>query len=61
MAVSEYAVYRTVAVDGSLVGTVVNRVMWDGMQTWTPGEGLAVVADPNRTLRIGSVYEPQNG
>ncbi|WP_429956227.1 hypothetical protein ACQW08_06425 [Gluconobacter japonicus] len=52
-----YAVYRTVAVEGSSVGTVVNRVLWDGVQPWTPGEGLAVVADPDCKWRIGSVYE----
>ncbi|GBR09533.1 hypothetical protein [Gluconobacter frateurii] len=52
-----YAVYRTVAVDGSPAGTVVNRVLWDGVQAWEPGDGLAAVADPDGTYRIGSVYE----
>lgn len=57
MAVAGYAVYRTVAVEGSTVGTVVNRVLWDGVQPWVPGDGLAVVADPDGKYPLGSVYE----
>jgi len=53
----DYAVYRTAAVEDSPAGTVINRVLWDGVQSWVPGDGLAVVADPDCKWRIGSVYE----
>lgn len=51
-----YAVYLTVASDAQAVGTVVNRVMWDGSAAWSPPAGQAAVADPQNKYPIGSVY-----
>ena len=58
--IQAYAVYLTAAatVSGTarVAGYVVNRVLWDGASDWTPGSGLAVVADPDGLYPIGSTY-----
>lgn len=51
-----YAIYLTAASGTKAVGTVVNRVMWDGSSAWSPPIGQAAVADPKNKYPIGSVY-----
>ena len=36
------------------VGTVINRVMWDGSSEWAPPPGTEARADPDGTLNIGA-------
>lgn len=58
--IQTYAVYLTAAttVSGTAreSGYVINRIVWDGISAWTPGDGYAVVADPNNLYPIGSTY-----
>lgn len=56
MAVQNYAEYRTVASGSEPVGYVVNVVVWDGSTPYSPGDGLALVADPDGKYPIGSTY-----
>ncbi|GAN83789.1 hypothetical protein F1645_16390 (plasmid) [Novacetimonas hansenii] len=56
--VETYAVYLTTATGTNSVGYVVDNVLWDGASAWTPPEGTAVVADPDRKYPIGSTYDP---
>ncbi|MBV1835667.1 hypothetical protein [Acetobacter estunensis] len=56
--ISTYAVYRTVAADSEAVGSVVNRINWDGSSPYSPGDGLALIADPDGKYPIGSIYSP---
>lgn len=51
-----YIVYRTLAVGTDAVGTVVNAIMWDGTGSLSPGDGLALAADPDGKYPIGSIY-----
>ena len=53
---STYAVYRTAASDAEEVGFVVNRIVWDGKSEYSPGDGLAAIADPAGKYPIGSTY-----
>jgi len=51
-----YAVYRTVADGDQPIGYVANNILWDGVSSYEPGNGLAMVADPDRLYPIGSTY-----
>jgi hypothetical protein len=43
----------------AVVGTVVNRVMWNGDTTiWSPDAGTEARADPTGALDIGIVVTP---
>ncbi|BCI68059.1 hypothetical protein [Acetobacter aceti] len=56
MRAQNYAEYRTVASGTEPVGHVVNIIMWDGVTPYTPGDGLALVADPDGKYPVGSTY-----
>lgn len=56
MTSQNYAVYRTIASGSEAVGYVVNVIVWDGISTYSPGTGLALVADPDGKYLIGSTY-----
>jgi len=58
MTVQNYAVYRVTASGDQPAGYVVNNILWDGISTYQPGEGLLLIADPGRAYPIGSVYAP---
>lgn len=57
MAASQrYIEYRTVASGEQGAGYVVNAVVWDGVTPFMPGDGLALVPDPDGKYPIGSTY-----
>ncbi|GBQ69614.1 hypothetical protein AA103196_2261 [Ameyamaea chiangmaiensis NBRC 103196] len=58
----QYAMYYTAATGSFAVGYVWNRIKWDGVSTWAPPAGSAIVLDePDATTGvcaypIGSSY-----
>ncbi|MFT8897108.1 MAG: hypothetical protein ABF968_09135 [Acetobacter sp.] len=56
MTTQNYAVYRTSVSGSEAVGYVVNAIVWDGVTPYSPGDGLAVLADPDGKYLIGSTY-----
>lgn len=36
-------------------GTIINRILWDGVTSFTPPDGTMLKADPNNTMHIGDV------
>ena len=51
-----YAVYLTAATSTMAVGTVVNRIVWDGKTGWTSPAGQSAVEDNTGEYPIGSIY-----
>ncbi|GAN91476.1 hypothetical protein Gbfr_040_002 [Gluconobacter frateurii M-2] len=56
MAIQTYAIYLTAASGDTPVGTVVNRVEWDGSQQLFLSSGQAAIADPDNKYPRGSTY-----
>ncbi|AQS84016.1 hypothetical protein A0U92_03665 [Acetobacter aceti] len=56
MTIQNYAVYRTSVSGSEAAGYVVNAIVWDGVTSYSPGDGLALVADPDGKYPVGSTY-----
>ena len=55
-ATTVYAVYLTSATITGKVGTVINRIVWDGSTEWPVPSGTAVISDHDGKYPIGSIY-----